>query len=216
MSTTLDRGPVEPPRPLPGDELVDRDEALARKRWVPGEAGIWALIFTDLAVFTVYFITFIEEWGAYPAVFAAGHASLSLTIGILNTFFLLTASLFVALGVQSVRRGAVSAAQRMFVGAAVCGAAFAVNKYFEWSHEMSAGHTPRTDVFFQMYYMITGFHLAHVVIVMTLLLFVRRRVAQVRGTPTPRQARFIENCASYWHMVDILWLVILALFYLMR
>jgi nitric oxide reductase NorE protein len=55
-----------------------------------------------------------------------------------------------------------------------------------------------------------------VLVVMTLLFFVRRRAAKVVGRPTPRQARFIENCASYWHMVDLLWLVILALFYLMR
>jgi len=216
MSIILDRGPADPPTPLPGDELLDRDVALAQKRWVPGEAGIWALIFTDLTVFTVYFITFIEEWGARPAAFAEGHAALSLTTGILNTFFLLTASLFVALGVQRVRVGAVPVAQRMFVGAAVCGGAFVVNKYFEWSHEIAAGHAPSTSVFFQMYYIITGIHLAHVLVVMTLLFFVRRRAAKVVGSPTPRQARFIENCASYWHMVDLLWLVILALFYLMR
>jgi nitric oxide reductase NorE protein len=216
MSTILDRGPAEPRKALAGDELCDRDEALAQKRWVPGEAGIWALIFTDLTVFTVYFITFVEEWGARPAVFAEGHAALSLTTGIFNTFFLLTASLFVAIGVQTVRQGRVPAAQRMFVGAALCGGAFVVNKYFEWSSEMAAGHAPSTSVFFQMYYIITGIHLAHVLIVMTLLFFVRRRVKQVVGKPTPRQARFIENCASYWHMVDLLWLGILALFYLMR
>jgi nitric oxide reductase NorE protein len=216
VSIILDRWPADLPKPLPGDELLDRDEALAQNRWVPGEAGIWALIFTDLAVFTVYFITFVEEWGARPAVFAAGHAALSLTTGILNTFFLLTASLFVALGVQTIRQGRVHAAQRLFLGAAACGAAFVVNKYFEWSGEIAAGHTPHTSVFFQMYYIITGIHLWHVLIVMTLLWFVRRRAAQVVGRPTRRQARFIENCASYWHMVDVLWLGILALFYLMR
>jgi len=216
MTIIVDRGPAELPEALPGDELRDRDEALSQKRWVPGEAGIWALIFTDLAVFTVYFITFIEEWGARPVAFAEGHAALSLTTGIFNTFFLLTASLFVALGVQFVRDGKVPVAQRMFLGAAGCGAAFVVNKYFEWSREMAAGHTPHTSVFFQMYYLLTGIHLAHVLIVMTLLWFVRRRVAQVKGKPTRRQARFIENCASYWHMVDVLWLGILALFYLMR
>jgi nitric oxide reductase NorE protein len=216
VSIILDRGPAEPPKPLPGDEMLDRDEALAQNRWIPGEAGIWALIFTDLTVFTVYFITFIEEWGARPAAFAEGHAALNLTTGILNTFFLLTASLFVAIGVQTVRQGRVEPAQRLFIGAAVCGAAFVVNKYFEWSGEMADGHTPHASVFFQMYYIITGIHLAHVLVVMTLLFFVRRRVARVVGKPTRRQARFIENCASYWHMVDLLWLGILALFYLMR
>jgi nitric oxide reductase NorE protein len=73
---------------------------------------------------------------------------------------------------------------------------------------------PLTDNFFQLYFVITGIHLLHVCIAMTLLWFVRRRAAQVVGTPTPDQSRFIENCATYWHMVDLLWLGILALFYL--
>lgn len=63
--------------------------------------------------------------------------------------------------------------------------------------------------------LITGIHLAHVLIGMTLLMFMRRRAAQVVGVPRPQQARFVENCATYWHMVDLLWLGILALFYLM-
>jgi nitric oxide reductase NorE protein len=198
-----------------GDGLMDRYEALAARRWVPGEPGIWALIFTDLGIFTVYFIITMFEWRAHPDAFAAGHGSLSLTIGILNTFFLLTASLFVALGVHALRQGRVALVRRLFLGAGVCGAAFVINKYFEWSGELAHGHSPHTNVFFQLYFVITGIHLAHVLIAMTLLGFMRLRAAQVVGAPTPKQARFVENCASYWHMVDLLWLGILALYYLM-
>lgn len=209
-----DRGPVLD-RPLPGDELRDRDEALAAGKWVPGEAGIWALIFTDLAVFTVYFIDVMYQWGENPALFAAARAELNLTTGILNTLFLLTASLFVALGVPILRSGRVDLAQRMFLGAGGCGVAFVVNKYFEWGDKLGRGITPRSDTFHQLYFILTGIHLWHVLIAMTLLWFMRRRAAAMVGAPTPRQARFVENCASYWHMVDVLWLGILALFYLM-
>jgi nitric oxide reductase NorE protein len=203
-------------RPAPGgDGLTDRDEALAARRWVPGEPGIWALILTDLGVFTVYFIVTMFQWRTHQDVFADGHRSLSLAIGILNTFFLLTASLFVALGVHVLRQGRSVLARRVWLGAGVCGAAFVVNKYFEWSGELAAGHGPHADVFFQLYFVITGIHLAHVLIAMTLLAFMRRRATQVVGAPRPKQARFVENCASYWHMVDLLWLGILALFYLM-
>lgn len=197
---------------MPGDY---RAKAVAERRWVPGEAGVWALIFTDLTVFTVYFIDVMLQWRQHPDMFARGHAATSLTAGILNTFFLLTASLFIALGVQTVRTGKVDLAQRLFLGGGVAGAAFIVNKYFEWSVKLDRGHTPLTDNFFQLYFVITGIHLLHVCIAMTLLWFVRRRAAQVVGTPTPDQSRFIENCATYWHMVDLLWLGILALFYLM-
>lgn len=193
----------------------DRDVRIAQKRWVPGEAGIWALIFTDLTVFTVYFIDIMIQWNQHPDIFERGHAATSLTAGILNTFFLLTASLFVALGVQTFRAGNIPFAQRLFAGSGVAGAAFIVNKYFEWSVKLAHGHTPLTDVFFQLYFIITGIHLLHVCIAMTLLWFVRRKTREVVGRPTADQSRFVENCATYWHMVDLLWLGILALFYLM-
>ncbi len=216
MSVGVDgAGRPQPRPPLPSDELVDRGEGIAAGRWVPGEPGIWALILTDLGIFTVYFIITMYEWGQRPAVFAAGHRSLSLTVGVLNTLFLLTASLLVALGVQVLRQGRVELTRRLFVGAGGCGAAFVVNKYLEWSDKIGHGHTPQSGVFFQLYFIITGIHLVHVLIAMTLLWFMRRRAALVVGAPTLKQSRFVENCASYWHMVDLLWLGILALFYLM-
>ncbi len=195
---------------------ANRDEAVAQGRWVPGEPGIWALIFTDLLIFTVYFIEVMLKWGAKPDIFAAGHHAISLTAGILNTFFLLTASLFVALGVQTMRVGQVRLTERLFFVAGISGAAFIVNKFFEWSDKIAHGYTPQSDNFFQLYFIITGIHLVHVVIAMTLLYFMRKRVGRIIGAPTPRQSRFIENCASYWHMVDLLWLGIFALFYLMK
>jgi nitric oxide reductase NorE protein len=139
-----------------------------------------------------------------------------LTAGILNTFFLLTASLFVALGVQTMRQGRVQLTERLFVVSGLSGGAFVVNKVFEWSDKVHHGYTPQSDIFFQLYFIITGIHLLHVLIAMTLLWFMRKRVGLIVGTPTPRQSRFVENCATYWHMVDLLWLGIFALFYLMR
>lgn len=203
------------PRSVDNATQLDREVAIATKTYVPGEAGIWALILTDLGVFTVYFVSFMYEWARNRQTFAAGHAAISLPVGILNTFFLLSASMFVALGVQRIRLGLVSQTRRLFGLAGVAGAAFVINKYFEWSHELSRGHTPRTDTFFQMYYVLTGFHLVHVLIALILLRLMWGRAGKVTGAPTYPQARFIENCASYWHMVDLLWLVLLALFYLM-
>jgi nitric oxide reductase NorE protein len=201
--------------PVSDEVPFDREAAVKSKTWVPGEAGIWALILTDLGVFTVYFITFMVQWAHNRQTFAAGHAALSLPAGILNTFFLLSASMFVALGVQRIRLGLVTQTRRLFALAGVAGAAFVINKYFEWSHEVSQGHTPHTDTFFQMYFVLTGIHLVHVLVAMTLLRLMWGRAGRVVAAPTYPQARFIENCANYWHMVDLLWLVLLALFYLM-
>lgn len=199
------------------DELVrDREAAIAQRRWVPGEPGIWALVFTELGIFTVYFIEFMIQWLNNPVVFASGHEAVSLTAGILNTLFLLTASLFVAHGVQTMRLGNVQLTERLFLGAGLSGLAFVINKYVEWSAKIELGHTAQSDVFFQLYFIITGIHLLHVIIAMVLLRLMRKRVGQIINRPTPRQSRFIENCATYWHMVDLLWLGIFALFYLMR
>jgi nitric oxide reductase NorE protein len=199
------------PSPIP----LNREDAIRHRKWVPGEPGLWALIFTDLGVFTTYFVIFMVEWQNHPAQWAEGHAAISLTAGILNTFFLLTASFFVALGIQTMRLGRIRLTQQLFLGAAISGALFVGNKYLEWSDKINAGHDPNDSAFLQMYFVITGIHLAHVLIAMVLLSFMSRRVRHVRGEPTPHQARFIENCATYWHMVDLLWLGILALFYLM-
>jgi nitric oxide reductase NorE protein len=200
---------------LRGDSRIERAEAVATKRWVPGEVGIWALILTDLAIFSIYFVVFMWQWGNDPTTFAAGHAAVSLSSGVLNTFFLLTASFLVALGVKRIRQGQVVVTQRLFIGAGFAGLAFIVNKYIEWSGKVDAGHSPVTDKFFQMYFVMTGIHLLHVLIAMTILGFMWRRASRVKSAPTNRQARFIENGASYWHMVDLLWLVIFALIYLM-
>jgi nitric oxide reductase NorE protein len=206
-------------KPLPGDRLLLRDEALTQKRWVPGEPGIWALILTDLSGFTVYFLTTMRAWRDHHEQFAAGRAALSLNVGILNTFFLLTASLLVALGVHHLRQGKTGLTHRLFTGAGICGAAFAISKLIEWSGKIAAGHTPFTSVFFQLYFILTGIHLAHVIIALALIRFMRLRVREVEEisdrVPNLKQARFIENSASYWHMVDLIWLVLLALFYLM-
>ena len=209
------RSTVSASSPIPPVAVSDREEAVKSRRWVPGEPGIWALILTDLGIFTTYFIVFMAEWIRDPEVFANGHDAIHLSAGILNTFFLLTASFFVALAVQTLRQGMVVKCQRLLLGAGLCGVAFVVNKYLEWSDKLASGHHPSDDIFFQLYFIITGIHLLHVLIAMVLLAFMSRRASRVVGAPTPQQSRFVENCASYWHMVDLLWLGILALFYLM-
>ena len=190
--------------------------ASVSSRWIPGEIGIWAFILTDMTVFALYFATFMFERRRDPATFADGRDALSATSGALNTAFLLTASLFVALAVHAVRRADGRRAQALLVGAGICGLAFIINKPIEWGRELGAGYGVHHDNFFQLYYMLTGLHLAHVLVAMVVVIFLWRLAGTVMGTPTPRQLRFIENGASYWHLVDVIWLVLFAIFYLVR
>jgi nitric oxide reductase NorE protein len=195
---------------------VFESQPATRNRWVPGEIGIWAFVFTDLIVFSFYFGTFFHERNQNPVAFAQGSAVLSPASGALNCAFMLTASLFVAAAVQAVNGGQPISARRNLLGAAACGVAFLVHKPIEWHSLLAAGYGPHRDTFFQLYYMLTGLHLVHVLIAMIVLKYLWGLAQHVHGGPTPRQSRFLENGATYWHLVDILWLVLYAIFYLVR
>lgn len=173
-------------------------------------------MFTDLVIFSFYFGTFFHERSRNPAGFAHDSGALNAIDGALNCAFLLTASLFVALAVQAVNEGKGSLARKYLLGSAGCGLAFVLHKPFEWIALLENGYGPHHDIFFQLYYMLTGLHLAHVLIAMIVLKYLWGLTAHVHHIPTPRQSRFLENGATYWHLVDILWLVLFPIFYLMR
>jgi nitric oxide reductase NorE protein len=202
-----------PPRNRERRNGVEMDPP-ALSRWVPGEVGIWGFILTDIAMFAIWFSVFAYQRTQQPEVFEHGRQLTSLPAGVLNTFLMLTASLFVALAVNYIRRGQASVSQAMLVGAGLCGVGFAITKYFEWGAKVAAGHTPYSDNFFQLYYAFTGMHLLHVLVALVVVAYLWRIAGTVRDQPTARQLRLIENGAGYWHMVDLIWLALFALFYL--
>ena len=137
---------------------------------------------------------------------------LNVDIGAINTVVLLTSSLFVALGTAAARAGNIAAGLRGFWIGLAFGAAFPLLKMFEWIPEISAGLTPGKNLFFMYYYVMTGMHLCHVALGLVIMCFVIRNLK----TSTTPKISLVETGATYWHMVDILWLVLFALLYLMR
>ena len=185
-------------------------------RKVPGEVGIWGFLLLDLGVFSFYFMVFVFERAKDPIGFAQGTGELGLTMGVINTLVLLTSSLFVALAAQSIRAGQADLGRKYLLGASLGGLAFIVNKPIEWGGKLSAGFSAQYDVFFQLYYMMTGLHLLHVIVGMAVLYYLWKMAGTVNDKVTERQARFLENGAIYWHLVDLIWLVLFALFYLVK
>jgi nitric oxide reductase NorE protein len=179
---------------------------------VPGEASMWFFVIGDLLIFAVYFVGYMYFRGQNHQLFLASQARLSLDIGAINTVVLLTSSLFVALGTAAARAGNIAAGLRGFWIGLAFGAAFPLLKMFEWIPEITAGLTPGTNLFFMYYYVMTGMHLCHVALGLVILCFVIRNLK----TSTTPKISFIETGATYWHMVDVLWLVLFALLYLMR
>jgi nitric oxide reductase NorE protein len=137
------------------------------------------------------------------------------TLGMINTLLLLTSSLFVAIGVRALReRIKPELARILFLGALICGFGFVVIKYFEYSDLVRAGFYPAANLFYMYYYVLTGIHLTHLLAGMCALLYMWR--VSSKGFCRPDEIGGIENGASFWHAVDLLWIVLFPLLYLVR
>jgi nitric oxide reductase NorE protein len=185
----------------------------ARKRHLPGEAGIWVFIFGDMTIFSIFFIAFMVYRAQQLELFHESHLKVSQFFGLINTVYMLSSSWFVALAVQAARRQPGKATPGLFLLGMLCGAGFLVNKVFEYGDKIRHGIALNTNDFFMFYYVFTGIHALHVVIGMAVLLFATRY--SWSGNLDARKIRNLESSASFWHVVDLLWIVLFALFYLL-
>ncbi len=173
---------------------------------------MWFFILGDLLIFGVYFVAYMIYRGQDSALFLESQQHLSPGIGVINTVVLLTSSWCLALGTEAARRGKTDDAYRLLASTAVIGALFPILKMVEWVPKILAGYTPGENLFFMYYYVMTGLHLCHVLMGLVIIGFMLR---SLKVSPS-LDIKFIEAGAIYWHMVDLLWLVLFALFYLMR
>jgi nitric oxide reductase NorE protein len=178
-------------------------------RHVPGEAGLWVFLLGDMIMFSVFFGFIAVLHGRQPTMFRASQQALHPGLGLLNTLLLLTASALVVRGLRRLRSGRPA---HTLPFAILCALAFAAVKGSEYALVIRGGHTPGSNDFFMYYFVFTGIHLAHLVIglgALTALTALSRRPALSR-----RRLLVAEGAAAYWHMVDLLWLVLFPLFYL--
>jgi nitric oxide reductase NorE protein len=183
---------------------------LALERRLPGEPGIWVLILGELFVFSLFFVTISITRNADPDGFLLAQSTLNRSLGLANTLLLLTSSLFVALAVQRFgeRREGGSALLHAAMG---CGCGFVIIKVVEYWEKIVAGVTFTSAEFFTFYFAFTGIHLAHVLLGLGVLVFIE---VVARRPLTPKSIGMIECGAIFWHLVDLLWIVLFALFYL--
>lgn len=179
----------------------------ARKALV-GDEGVWIFIVADLMLFLCFFTMYSVERLNQIEAFRESQTALAPVTGAINTIVLLTSSWLVAQGVHLARAGK-PAGVRIMV-AFLLGALFMVVKVMEYAQTIRGGASMTDNGFFMYYFVITGMHLIHVVIglVVLILLFNRSRNA------TRKDVVFMESGAAYWHMVDLLWLFIFPLLYL--
>jgi nitric oxide reductase NorE protein len=183
-----------------------------RTAHTPGDGHMWVMVLGDLIIFGAYFIIFMVYRAMKPQAFLVSQEHLNTNIGVLNTLVLLASSWFIARSVQAARVDNHADALRLTYLGGLCGVAFIVIKACEWSTKIAQGYTISSNEFFMFYYMLTGVHLFHVSLGLLIL------GVMVRELRNPRRRRIfmVESGATYWHMVDLLWIVIFALFYVMR
>ena len=185
------------------------------QRHIPGEAGIWVFIFGDLALFAYLFLLYLHYRTGDPALFARSQRHLNIDLGVVYTLLLLTSSLFAVLAMQLIRSGNGRRAAYFVLAAMVCGVAFVGVKVGEYYTKAHSGITPNTNNFYLFYYILTGLHLTHVVVGLGVLAFAW---TLARRAPNLSRLRLslAEGSTCFWHMVDLVWLVIFPLLYLVR
>jgi cytochrome c oxidase subunit 3 len=196
------------------------DEQHASKTGV--KLGMWLFLYTEIMLFGGLFVLYAAYYSTYTDEFITWGKSLDLSVGVLNTVILLVSSFTVASAITAVQRQAKKRAAGLLLVSILLGAAFLVNKYVEWSHKFEAGIYPGSDglthapagksIFFGLYYVITGLHGLHIIAGMILLCISFFLV--LNGKICAKNFVMLENSGLYWHLVDLIWIFIFPLFYL--
>jgi cytochrome c oxidase subunit 3 len=184
--------------------------------------GMWLFLFTELLFFGGMFLLYAVFRYQYAQDFHRAALEEDLLLGSVNTFILLTSSLSLALAVAAVRKGKNRLSALLQGVTMLLGVLFLVDKYIEWTAKIAIGLYPDSPVllkmapgeilFYGLYYVMTGIHGLHVLLGIAVILFM------TRGTLTGRINRAdsirLENTGLYWHVVDIVWIYLFPLFYL--
>ncbi len=186
--------------------------------------GMWLFLFTELLLFGGMFILYASYRFMYPDAFKVAAMRLDTLIGAVNTILLLTSSLTVVIAIIALRRNQKTFSIYMLLFTVVAGGAFLVNKYFEWSAKFHHGIYPKgpamadmsdgENVFFGLYYVMTGLHALHIVVGLVFILFMVYFIMKDKQTADNNQR--LENAGLYWHLVDIIWIFLFPLFYLIH
>jgi nitric oxide reductase NorE protein len=183
-------------------------------RHLPGELGVWILICGDLVMFSIMFGVFLFYRRDDLELFQSSQRHLNQLFGLINTFFMLTSSWFVAMAVEAARNRRIDATVLLFRLGFACGLGFAIVKMLEYGEKFRSGIIVDTNDFYMYYYVLTGIHFLHVLIGMGVLAFMAHSAS--KGDFTPIKIGHFESGASFWHLVDLLWISLFALLYLLK
>jgi len=184
------------------------------RRHPPGDLAIWIFILAELAVFAAFFAAYAFTRMGNVELFDTYQQTLDRRAALINTLALITSSYFVVRAVAAIREGSSRGCVRWLFAALGMGLLFLVVKGAEYVHHFGAGVRLSTNSFYMFYLSLTFFHFMHVILGMVILAAV---AAKARGGGySAADHTGVETGASYWHMVDLVWLILFPLVYVMR
>ncbi len=174
--------------------------------------GMWLFLGTEILLFGGLFAAYAIFRAKYPEMFFEQHVELNKKMGAINTCILIFSSLTMAMGVSAIQRGKQKATAILILITIICGLGFGVVKYFEYSAKFHHHIYPSTSIFFSLYFMMTGLHMIHVFVGLVILsvLF----VLTLKGKFNAKYSTPVEVGGLYWHLVDLIWIYLFPLLYL--
>lgn len=195
-------------QPLHSDgHFVNSEDAYASNK-----LGMWLFLATELLLFGGLFAAYAIYRAKYPEMFFEGHEELNLTLGTTNTIILLVSSFTIAIGVTAIQRGKRNLLSLMLVITIICGLLFGLNKYFEYAAKFHHDIFPSKNIFFALYFMMTGLHMIHVFIGVVILVIIL--IYNMKGNYNENNFTSVELGALYWHLIDVIWIYLFPLLYL--
>lgn len=181
---------------------------------LPGDFAIWFFIFAELLVFGIAFISYAVTRAQNIDLFNQYQLTLNREFGAINTVLLITASYFVVRAIQAIRINNVKGCVCWLYASLSCGTAFLLLKLLEYHDKFSQGITLSSNIFYMFYLSLTMFHFLHVILGMIILFAVA--IKAQRGFYSAQDHTGVETAASYWHMVDLAWIILFPLVYIIR
>lgn len=186
--------------------------------------GMWLFIFTEILLFGGLFVVYSVYRYMHPEAFKLAAEELDWVIGTVNTVILLVSSMTIAMSISAIQKKNKKLTLQLLYTTVILALIFLVNKYFEWSLKFEHGFYPSSEVlqelgfgtilFFGLYFFMTGLHAFHIIVGIVLIGFIIYYVHNDRLTFDNHQ--LLENGGLYWHLVDLIWIFLFPLFYLIH
>lgn len=201
--------PLALPSPVVADTLKNK-----HGRTLPGDFAMWCFILAELLVFGIFFISYAITRSHHVELFNQSQLQLDRTSGFINTLLLVSSSYFVVRAIAALQHDKGKTAAKWLIAAMACGGCFIVLKFIEFAGKYDAGISMSTNAFYMFYLFLAFFHFMHVILGMIILAAIA--ITAWQGGYSAVHHEGAETGAAYWHMVDLVWIILFPLIYVLH